>query len=101
MKLDPQQQKYLDELCEGFAVERLCVFGSISRGEERPDSDLDIFVSFRESLSAEDYATNYFALKEALESTFKRPVDLLTQAALKNPFLRQSIEMDQRVLYAA
>lgn len=101
MRLDRDQQKYIDKICRSFAVQRLCLFGSMARGEERPDSDLDIFVSFRESLTAEQYATNYFALKEALESTFKRPVDLLTQSALKNPFLRQSIETEQRVLYAA
>ncbi len=101
MLLTFEEQSQLKELCQAFSVQRLSVFGSIARGDQRPDSDLDVFVEFSGTLSAGEYATNYFALKEALESTFNRPVDLLTHTALKNPFLKKSIEAEQRVLYAA
>lgn len=98
MLLTSEENNQLKELCQAFSVQRLSVFGSLARGDERPDSDLDVYAEFSESLSAVEYATNYFALKEAIESMFNRPVDLLTQTALKNPFLKKSIEAEQRVL---
>ena len=76
-----------------FAVRRIGLFGSIVRGEARPDSDLDVLVEFE--VPSFDH---YMDLKFYLEDLFKRPVDLVTVASLK-PRLREHILREVR--YAA
>lgn len=48
-----------------------------------------------------DYAQSYFDLKEGLEQLFQLPVDLLTPAGLKNPYLRARVEAERQVVYVA
>ena len=50
------------------------------------------------SLNALD---QYFGLKEALEGLLDRPVDLVEESAVKNPYIRKSIEESRESLYAA
>ena len=47
------------------------------------------------------YAQAYFSLKEALEALFDRPVDLITPAALNNPYFRASLAASSERVYAA
>ena len=54
-------------------------------------SDLDFLVAFEELPSAL-YADAYFGLREALARLFGREVDLVTEPALENPYLRRSVE---------
>jgi len=75
----------LDEL----NVKSLAIFGSVARGDDRPDSDLDVLVEF-EGMATFD---GYFDLKEFLEELVGRRVDLATQKAIK-PRLRSYIEKD-------
>ena len=46
------------------------------------------------------YAEAYFTLKEGLESLFGRPVDLVTNSGLANPFFRERIVAERRTVYA-
>ncbi|MEM1427039.1 MAG: nucleotidyltransferase family protein [Cyanobacteria bacterium P01_H01_bin.130] len=41
-----QLTQYLPELRESYGITRLGIFGSYQRGEQRPDSDLDLLVEF-------------------------------------------------------
>ena len=43
----------------------------------------------------------YFGLKEDLEALFGRPVDLVSTAALENPYFAESVASTSRELYAA
>ncbi|MGH9474488.1 MAG: nucleotidyltransferase family protein [Terriglobales bacterium] len=96
-----QRRADLETLCRRFRVRRLELFGSAATGEDRPgESDLDFLVEF-EPLPAGGYADTYFGLLEALESLFGCAVDLVTPAAIKNPYLRQSVERTKTLLYAA
>jgi hypothetical protein len=47
----------------------------------------------------EDYADNYFDLKEQLESIFNRPIDLLEEQAIKNPFFKKEIDKEKLLIY--
>ena len=47
-----------------------------------------------------DYADNYFDLKFSLEDIFKRPVDLIEENAVKNPFFKENIINSRQVVYA-
>jgi len=51
------------------------LFGSVTRGEERPDSDIDVFVTFGRSSSS--YGEQ-FLLAEELQKLSGRRVDVLT-----------------------
>ena len=91
----------LEQLCRRYGVLRLDLFGSAATDQYRPEeSDLDFVVEF-EALSAAAYADVYFGLLEALEQLFGRPVDLVSGAAIKNPYFRQSLEETRTLVYAA
>ncbi len=66
-------------------VAHAAVFGSVARGDNRPDSDLDILVEFAPGSEGSVY--DYIRFKEYVASLFEGPVDVIDRAALK-PHLR-------------
>ncbi len=91
----------LEELCLCYGVSRLELFGSAATGKFRDgESDLDFLVEFLPSAVA-NYADNYFGLLEGLEQLFGRPVDLVVERAIRNPFFRQSVAETKSLIYAA
>lgn len=95
-----QRRSELLEICRRAGARRLDVFGSAARGDFDPaTSDLDFLVAF-DDLPPMQYADVYFALKESLESLFGRPVDLLTEANLENPYFRERVYAERKPVYA-
>lgn len=90
----------LEELCRRFYVSRLEVFGSAAAGDMRDTSDLDFLVEFDPSVGDRRFDT-FFALKDALERLFGRPVDLVEPGGLRNPYFVRSINETRKVVYAA
>ena len=89
----------LPALCRRFHVRRLDLFGSAADGCFDPArSDLDFLVAF-EALPGAAYADAYFGLREGLAGLFGRPVDLLTEPALENPYLRLQVEAQRQRLF--
>jgi len=78
----------LPELAERFSVERIGIFGSYVRGDEKHDSDIDIIVEL-----AEPTFDNYMELKFELEEMLQRPVDLVMADSIK-PRLKPIIEKE-------
>jgi len=78
-----------DELRQRFGVKSLAVFGSVARGEARPDSDVDILVEFEGRATFD----RYMGLKFFLEDLLGRRVDLVTRKALK-PRMRPFVERE-------
>jgi predicted nucleotidyltransferase len=72
-------------------VAHAAVFGSVARGDNRPDSDLDILVEFEPA--AEGTIYEYVRFKEYVASLFRGPVDVIDRAALK-PHLRAPSALD-------
>lgn len=87
-------------LCQKHNVSHLSVFGSILTEQFNNDSDIDLVVDFN-NIDIEDYADNYFDFKYSLENLFKREIDLLEDKAIKNPYLRSSIDSSKKLLYAS
>jgi predicted nucleotidyltransferase len=82
-------------------VRRLAVFGSAITDRFDPShSDVDVLVEF-EPLAPVARAEAFFTLLEDLERLFGRPVDLVERAALRNPYLRRSVEDSEVVVYEA
>lgn len=96
-------ERYRDEvaaLCRVAGARRLDVFGSAIRADFDPGaSDLDFLVEFEE-LPPAKYADAYFGLKDSLEELFGRPVDLITEASLENPYFRDRVQAELRPVYA-
>ena len=61
-------------------------------------SDIDLIVDFQD-VDHYSYADNYFDLKDSLEKLFNREVDLSEDKAIKNPYMRQSIESSKQLIY--
>lgn len=91
-------KKELKDICQKYKVKTLHLFGSFAKNEENADSDIDFLVKFGE-VDLYDYFDNYLALKETLEQTYQRKVDLLEAQTLKNPFLKESIDESKILLY--
>jgi uncharacterized protein len=89
----------LPALCRRFRVRHLDLFGSAADGHFDPArSDLDFLVAF-EALPGSAYADAYFGLREGLAELFGREVDLITEPALENPYLRRRVEAQRRRLF--
>ena len=67
------------DLMRRYGVTSLALFGSTVRGEARPDSDLDVIVSFDGPATSK----RYFGVKFYLEDELGVDVDLVTEKALK------------------
>jgi predicted nucleotidyltransferase len=98
MSIIDQNMDKIRKLCEQHYVSQLSVFGSILTDKFTKNSDVDLLVDFS-NIDLQNYADNYFNLKQSLEDIFRRQVDLLEDKAIKNPYLRQSIEASKRLLY--
>lgn len=76
-------------------VDKAWVFGSFSRGEERPDSDVDILVS----LSPDAHmGLSYYGMICDLEDILQRPVDMVREGQLL-PFAVDSVNHDKVLVY--
>jgi predicted nucleotidyltransferase len=91
-------QNQLSILCKQHHVKKLYAFGSVLTKRFDNNSDVDLIVSFND-IPVEDYADNYFELKFSLQDIFNRPVDLLEDQAIKNPYFRQKIDNSKQVIY--
>ena len=87
LKLLAQNKPVLEER---YSVTSLALFGSTVRDTARPDSDIDILVSFDGPATSE----RYFGVLFFLEDIFGCPVDLVTDKALR-PELRPYIEKEK------
>ncbi|WP_205943663.1 nucleotidyltransferase family protein [Pedobacter cryophilus] len=85
-------------LCKKYKVKSLYAFGSVLNDNFNESSDIDLIVDFS-NIEVEDYADNYFDFKFSLQDILKRPIDLLEEKAIKNPYLRQSINQNKQLVY--
>lgn len=74
-----------------FRVKSLAIFGSVARGEARPDSDIDFLVEFEGPATFD----RYMDLKLFLEDLLGQPIDLVTRKAVR-PELLTFIEQEAR-----
>ena len=62
-----------------LGARKIGVFGSFAKGEETPESDVDVYLEFAEGMKTYD---NFFAIHELLQELFGRPIDLVTDGSL-------------------
>lgn len=90
--------KDIERLCLLYKVKRLYAFGSILSNKYNEKSDIDLIVDFG-VVALDNYADNYFDLKFSLEDIFKRPVDLIEEKAIQNPYFKQTVNRQRHLVY--
>lgn len=83
-----------------YNVKSLYAFGSVCTDKFNDKSDIDLLISFN-PMDYGDYADTYFELTEKFENLFKRPVDLVTDKSLGNPYFIESINQTKTPIYEA
>lgn len=94
--------KQIVDFCARWKVKEFALFGSVLREDFRPESDIDVLVSFYPDArwSLFDLAT----MIEELEGVFGRKVDLLTRRGVErsqNYLRRKNILESAQVIHAA
>jgi predicted nucleotidyltransferase len=92
------QSAEIESFCRRWRVRELALFGSAVRGEMRPDSDLDVLISFDQD--APWSLWDLIAMQDELTALFGRQVDLVEREALRNPYRRHRILSTRKVIYA-
>jgi predicted nucleotidyltransferase len=93
----PHQQ--LADFCRRWKVTELSFFGSVMREDFRPDSDVDVLVTF--DSNADWSLFDLVTMQDELAVILSRKVDLLEEAALRNPYRRSTILQSKHIVYAA
>ncbi|MBS3909087.1 MAG: nucleotidyltransferase domain-containing protein [Actinobacteria bacterium] len=94
--------KKVAEFCRKWNIQELALFGSVLREDFRPDSDVDVMVSFTQE--AKYSLFDLVRMQGELEEIFEREVDLVEKKAVEqseNYIRRKHILDSTEVLYVA
>jgi uncharacterized protein len=95
----PVQQ--IQEFCQKWQVTEFALFGSVLRDDFRPDSDIDILITF--SPTAKRGLAETLQMRDELQAIFNRKIDLIVKAAIErseNWLRRKNILESAQVIYA-
>ncbi|HSU16675.1 nucleotidyltransferase family protein [Longimicrobium sp.] len=98
MKIEVPRER-IEEFCRKWHVSELALFGSVLRDDFRPDSDVDVLVTFEPGVRAT--FRSWLAMEDELRQLYGRPVDLVEKSSVTNPFRRHHILRNHAILYAA
>lgn len=93
------QEDILANICKRYGISELAVFGSVVEGKDKPNSDVDVLVSFFPESGVDSF--DLALIRQDLSKLFGRSVDLVEKAALTNPYRKKRILVSARVIYAA
>ena len=86
------------EFCRKWKIRELSFFGSVLRDDIRPDSDIDVLVSFDEDERWN--LADWVIMMDELKGITGRKVDLVQKETLRNPYRRHEILRTREVVYA-
>ena len=98
----PVPKEKLADFCRRWKIRELSLFGSVLRDDFRPESDIDVLVTF-----APDAAWRFYDLidmREELERMFGRSVDLVERRLVEtseNYIRRRHILSNLETIYVA
>ena len=98
LDIKPYETK-IKKICANLRLKNLALFGSAITDRFGQESDIDILVEFNLQ-GNENLFNTYFTLKEQLEELFHRPVDIVMERSVKNPFLKRVIDATKKNIYA-
>jgi len=86
------------EFCRRWRIAEFSLFGSVLRADFRPESDIDVLISFEPDVPWSLF--DWVEMKEELEGIFGQQVDLVEKSGLRNPFRRHTIMNNRQIIYA-
>src|SRR3989339_483152 len=89
----------IEDFCRRWKIKEFALFGSVLREDFRPDSDVDVLVSFEPDGGIT--FDNRVEMLDELAEIFGREVDMVEKDAIRNPFRRHEILTTKEVVYAA
>ena len=89
----------IESFCRKWKIEELALFGSVLRGDFRPDSDIDVLATF--AADAKWSVFDHARMQGELSTLLGRQADVIESAGLSNPFRRHEILTTRKVIYAA
>jgi hypothetical protein len=98
----PIDQEKIKAFCARWKIREFSIFGSALRDDFKPDSDVDVLVSFSEE--ARWTLFDLSRMQDELKQIFGREVDLVSRRGLEssaNHLRRQVILESAQVIYAA
>jgi predicted nucleotidyltransferase len=95
----PLNRAKVAAFCKRWNISEFSLFGSVLREDFRPDSDVDVLVSFQHEANWSLW--DLIEMTEELEKIFGRKVDLVEKEALRNPYRRHSILNGREIFYVA
>lgn len=95
--VDPELKRLILSKLSTFSVNKIGLFGSYARHDQKEHSDIDIFVSFRDAPSL----LQLVCLQNELSEAIGKNVDLVSEGSLKNARVRNSVMNDLIVIYNA
>ena len=87
--IEKLREREADLRAQGVA--HAALFGSVARGDDRPDSDIDILVDLDPAIVVTVF--DYAGVKEFIAGMFERPVDVVSRENLK-PLVRPKATAD-------
>ena len=78
------------DILRARGVRHAALFGSVARGDNRPDSDIDILVDIDPTAGVTIF--DYVALKDYISGLFNGRVDVIDREALKPHLRRTSVQ---------
>ena len=93
MNLEPVMNR-LRAACHAKDVAMLGIFGSVARGEDTPNSDIDLLVRLNKPVGF----VEFIALEDTFKEILGRNVDLATESSL-HPLIRKNVLADLQVIY--
>lgn len=101
LEIELPRQK-IAEFCRKWKIEELAFFGSVLRADFRPESDVDVLITF--TADAEWGLFSMASMQEELKSILGRDVDLVSRRGIeasRNPYRRNAILSSAEVIYVA
>ena len=97
-QVDSSLLPYLYEFIYVRGHATLYAFGSVVSDQITDKSDVDFIVDF-DAIDINNYVDNYFDLKFSLQEILKRPVDLIEEKAIRNPYFKQAVNKQRKLVY--
>ena len=92
----------LQQFCRRWKISELALFGSVLRTDFRPDSDVDVLVTF--TGDADWSLLTHVQMQQELAALLQRPVDLISKRGLErsaNWLRREAILNTAQVIVSA
>ncbi len=89
-----ERNKTLVSFLTKHGAKKIGIFGSVARGEERADSDIDVLIEFNGDPSLLDVVI----IEQEASEILGKKIDLVTEDAL-SPYIKEKVMKEVVVLY--